>query len=109
MTGTVVPTSTNIFDPPFFQASRLTGNSVSKERRPSWTASNVMYTVISLLMDAGGIALSASSAMSTVPVCASSSIPCGADVENSTVPAGPAKADMNRARTMAIRRNSGRR
>ena len=41
-TETVVPTSTNIFDPPKRQAVRLTGSIVSSVRRPSFSRENRM-------------------------------------------------------------------
>ena len=60
--------STNILDPPICQAFVDTGKVSVSFRRPFSSASNTMYSVISLDMDAGGIGASAFLDISTVLV-----------------------------------------
>ncbi len=53
------PSSTNILVPPLRQAFLLTGKVSSSDRPPYFRRSKIMYTVISLLIEAGGSASSA--------------------------------------------------
>ena len=65
-TRTRLPTSTNIFEPPFCQAFSLTGNVSSICSVPAFKRSSTINTVIILLMEAGAVGTSADFSISTV-------------------------------------------
>ena len=79
------PTSTNIFEPPMRQAFSLTGSVSSRLRLPSFSRSNTMRTVISLLIEAGGNARSGFLAYSSCPDCRSIRIAACAGVSKAWV------------------------